>query len=97
DEVVGRPSWRQPLVEEILPDSPVEAALSAYDSLIGRYAERAGLDWRFVSAVVCEESAFREDAISRAGAYGLMQIRPIAARDVGSVLYRDAESNIRTG
>lgn len=97
DGVTARPAWRQPPVEPRPAESPPEIALSRYDGLIGRYADEAGFDWRLVSAVIFEESGFQEEAESPAGAYGLMQVRPIAARDVGQVEFRDAESNIRTG
>jgi hypothetical protein len=68
-----------------------------YEPLIAKYAEEAGIDWRLVSAVIHEESGFRPDVESPAGAYGLMQVREIAALDVGETEFRDPESNIRTG
>jgi soluble lytic murein transglycosylase-like protein len=71
--------------------------ISAYDRLIWKYAEAAGIDWRLVSALIYEESRFQPHVVSTAGAYGLMQVRPIAALDVGETEFRDPESNIRTG
>jgi membrane-bound lytic murein transglycosylase F len=68
-----------------------------YEALIARYAEETGIDWRLVSAVIYEESRFQADSESPAGAYGLMQVREIAARDVGETEFRAPESNIRTG
>jgi soluble lytic murein transglycosylase-like protein len=68
-----------------------------YEPLIAKYAEEAGIDWRLVSAVIHEESGFRPDVESSEGAYGLMQVREIAALDVGETDFRDPESNIRTG
>jgi membrane-bound lytic murein transglycosylase MltF len=68
-----------------------------YEALIAKYAEEAGIDWRLVSAVIREESGFRPNVESAAGAYGLMQVREIAAMDVGETEFRDPESNIRTG
>ena len=71
--------------------------VSPYDYLIGKHADAAGLDWRLVSAVIFEESRFRAESESGAGAFGLMQVRPIAARDVGETRFRDPDANIRTG
>ena len=73
---------------------PVENAVQGdartpYDALIAEAAEAAGLDSRLVSAIIFEESGFRADAVSPAGAYGLMQVRPVAAEEVGEVRYRD--------
>jgi hypothetical protein len=68
-----------------------------YAPLIGKYSEVAGIDWRLVAALIFEESRFRPDVVSTAGAFGLMQVREIAARQVGLVAFRDPESNIRAG
>jgi membrane-bound lytic murein transglycosylase F len=71
--------------------------LSPYDHLIAHYAEAAGIDWRLIAAVIYEESRFQPDSISSAGAYGLMQVREVAARDVGEEEFIEPEANIRTG
>jgi hypothetical protein len=71
--------------------------VSPYDPLIWKYADAAGIDWRLVSAIIYEESRFQPHVVSTAGAYGLMQVRPIAALDVGETDFHDPESNIRTG
>jgi soluble lytic murein transglycosylase-like protein len=82
---------------EIAAEPAVPSLLSPYDQLIGRYADEVGLDWRFVAAVIYEESRFQPDSVSEAGAYGLMQVRPAAAREVGEVSFREPEANIRAG
>lgn len=48
------------------------------------YAEsvEAELDPLFVATIVAKESSFRSRVVSRAGAVGLMQIRPFVGRDV---------------
>jgi membrane-bound lytic murein transglycosylase F len=71
--------------------------LSSYDQMIARYAAAAGLDWRFVSAVVYEESRFDAASRSSAGAVGLMQVMPAAAEDVGELHFQEPEENVRTG
>jgi membrane-bound lytic murein transglycosylase F len=75
----------------------VTPVLSAYDQMIARYAEAAGLDWRFVSAVIYEESRFDADSRSPAGAVGLMQVMPAAAQDVGELQFHEPEANVRAG
>ena len=75
----------------------VPPVLSPYDHMIARHADAAGLDWRFVSAVIFEESRFEPDSRSSAGAVGLMQIMPAAAQDVGEVRFHEPEANVRTG
>jgi soluble lytic murein transglycosylase-like protein len=95
DRVAGQHS---PAIDpEIEAEKAAPSLLSAYDQLIGKYAEAAGIDWRFVAAVIYEESRFDPDSVSDAGAYGLMQVRPIAAREVGEETFREPEANIRTG
>jgi soluble lytic murein transglycosylase-like protein len=95
DQVAAQHS--PPSDPEIAAESAAPSLLSPYDELIGRYADAAGLDWRLVAAVIYEESRFEPDSVSAAGAYGLMQVRPIAALDVGEPTFREPEANIRTG
>ena len=71
--------------------------LALYADSIGRHAVEAGIDWRLVAAVIAEESGFDPNALSPAGAFGLMQVKEEAARDVGVFPYSDADSNIRAG
>jgi len=91
DDVEGRRPFPAPAPAVDVP------ALSEYDQMIARHAEAAGLDWRLVSAVIYEESRFKPDSLSDAGAYGLMQVMPVAAADVGELHFREPEANIRTG
>lgn len=71
--------------------------LALYADSIGRYAAEERIDWRLVAAVIYEESAFQADALSPAGAFGLMQVKEEAAREVGVFPYGDPDSNIRAG
>lgn len=51
--------------------------------IIEEAAQSAGLDAGLIRAVVRTESDYRPAVISGAGAVGLMQVRPIAAADIG--------------
>lgn len=75
----------------------VRPPLSRYDHLIHWHASSHGLDWRLVAALIQEESGFRPEAVSPRGAIGLMQVRPIAAEDVGESDFSAPNDNIRTG
>jgi membrane-bound lytic murein transglycosylase F len=71
--------------------------LSRYDHLIVRHAEKAGFDWRLVAALIFEESRFDPKRVSERGAYGLMQITPIAAQEIGMKDYTTPPRNIEAG
>jgi soluble lytic murein transglycosylase-like protein len=91
DDVAGLPA---PTLDPERLEPPL---LSPYDQLIVKYAEAAAIDWRLVAAIIYEESRFIADSVSEAGAYGLMQVMPIAAREMGEEQFREPEANIRTG
>jgi soluble lytic murein transglycosylase len=52
----------------------------AYESLIERYSAERGLDASLVAGLIRQESQFQRDAVSPAGAVGLMQILPSTGR-----------------
>lgn len=47
-----------------------------YDDLVERYAQEYGLEESLVYAVINSESSFDPNAVSKAGAIGLMQLTP---------------------
>jgi membrane-bound lytic murein transglycosylase B len=68
--------------------------------LIDRTADQLGVERALVHAVVAAESAYNPNAVSRAGAVGLMQVMPATAGDYGvgsSDALFDPKTNIRTG
>jgi soluble lytic murein transglycosylase len=77
-----------------------------YDSIVRVHAKNYDLDASFLAAVIEQESKFRADAKSSAGAIGLMQLQPATAKGIAirtggskfvlSDLY-DPELNIRYG
>ena len=72
-----------------------------YRSLVERWARRYGLDPLLVQAVMREESRFRRDAVSPAGAVGLLQLLPSTAAGldprVKVAQLVDPETNVRLG
>ena len=71
--------------------------LSRHDPLIARYAEPAGFDWRLIAALIFEESRFDHSRVSPRGAQGLMQVMPIAAREVGVEDFQTIRGNLEAG
>ncbi|MDD2635722.1 MAG: transporter substrate-binding domain-containing protein [Bacteroidales bacterium] len=53
-----------------------EGKISNYDDIIKKYSDIVGWDWRLIASLIYEESRFNENAISWAGAFGLMQLMP---------------------
>ncbi len=59
-----------------------------YSSLVNFYAESYGVPKELVYAVILTESRFRPNAVSRAGAAGLMQLMPETYRETAEKLGR---------
>ena len=71
--------------------------ISPFDDLIKAEAEKADMDWRFIAAVIYNESKFDPTAESWAGAYGLMQVMPESADLFHINDYEDPAQNIKVG
>lgn len=57
--------------------------ISHYDHFFRHHAGENGMDWRVLAAQGFVESRFRNDLVSWAGARGMMQLMPSAARAYG--------------
>lgn len=57
--------------------------ISIYDRFFQEAARYTGWDWRLIAAQCYQESGFDPNAVSWAGAKGLMQIMPSTARQLG--------------
>ncbi len=77
--------------------SNVDGRISGYDELIQTTSRHYGLDWRLVASVVFQESQFDAEAVSWAGATGLMQLMPETAETMGVSDIYDPAENIRGG
>lgn len=73
--------------------------ISPYDDMFRRHARENGLDWRLLAAQGYCESQFRNDLVSWAGARGLMQLMPTAARAYGltEATVTDPDASIDAG
>ncbi len=69
----------------------------AYDDVIADAASRWRVDFALVKAVVHAESAFDKDAVSVAGARGLMQLMPATASMLNVEDIHDPRDNINGG
>lgn len=57
--------------------------LSEYDDILKKYARELPWDWRLLASLVYQESRFKNQVVSWAGAKGLMQLMPNTAKRFG--------------
>ncbi|MFL6228646.1 MAG: transglycosylase SLT domain-containing protein [Pyrinomonadaceae bacterium] len=69
--------------------------LCAYDDLLKRHSTELGWDWRLLASQMYQESRFKPDARSWAGATGLLQLMPATARQFGVHDPTDPEDNVQ--
>lgn len=74
-----------------------EQRLSPWDDIVHEYADRYGFDWRLIVAQMYQESRFNPEALSNAGASGLMQILPTTAEFMGAGDINDPRQGIEAG
>ena len=83
-------------VETIPADIPLSGDCDL-DWIIFRAGERAGVDPRFIHAVIKQESKYDPHAVSPVGARGLMQMMPATAKRFGLKDPDDAAANVEAG
>lgn len=71
--------------------------ISPYDEVIKKYANEIDWDWRLVASVAYQESQFKPNRESWAGAQGLMQIMPATAKELGVLNPSDPNQSMRGG
>ncbi|MEA3447619.1 MAG: transporter substrate-binding domain-containing protein [Bacteroidota bacterium] len=57
--------------------------ISEYDAYIKEASETIGWDWRLLASLIFQESRFNPNAVSWAGAFGIMQLMPSTADFLG--------------
>lgn len=68
-----------------------------YDAMIREVATGADVDPELLRAVIVVESGFNKDAVSKAGAQGLMQLMPATAKMYGVTDVFDPRENVQAG
>jgi membrane-bound lytic murein transglycosylase F len=69
--------------------------VSQWDDFFKQYSDTLGWDWRLLASMSYQESRFDPDAVSWAGAYGLMQLMPSTGEHYGIDVMHTPEENIR--
>jgi soluble lytic murein transglycosylase-like protein len=88
---------------QTIPDTPTQKRTTARNSddmihnCIRAAAERYDLSVELIGSIIRTESNFQPDAISPAGAQGLMQLMPATARELGVTDPFNIEQNIDGG
>ena len=82
-------------------DPETERIITSYGSTIRKYSANYGFDWRFILAVMKQESRFAPHAESHRGASGFMQMMPRTSAEVARALRIEdmarPKNNIRGG
>jgi membrane-bound lytic murein transglycosylase F len=71
--------------------------ISPYDEYIRQYSEKLGWDWRLMASMIYQESRFKNNVTSWAGAKGLMQLMPSTAERFGIDTVSSPREQIRAG
>lgn len=74
-----------------------QSAKSKFGPTIEQAAKEHNIDPKIIHAVIEQESGYNPNAISQAGAKGLMQLMPGTAKDLGVKDSLNPEENIRAG
>lgn len=96
--MITPPSWQRlqtlPRISAVSANAAVHAA---YDPLIARASARYGVASDLIKSVIQAESSYDAQAVSPAGAKGLMQLMDGTARSLGVFNSFDPEQNIDGG
>jgi membrane-bound lytic murein transglycosylase F len=89
---VDRKSYKERAASEYLTSQT--GKLCPYDRLLKRFAVELNWDWRLLASQAFQESRFKPEARSWAGATGLLQLMPATAKEFGVRNARDPEDNV---
>ncbi len=71
--------------------------ISQYDDSIKTYANKINWDWRLLASLIYQESQFKPNGNSWAGASGLMQLMPATAERYGVTDLHDPHQSLKAG
>ncbi len=75
----------------------IQDAPQTLQPVIQKYADAYGVDSDLISAIIHQESGYNSNAVSKAGAQGLMQLMPSTAKGLGVGNPMNPEENIAGG
>ncbi len=107
DQALPVPATAPSQLQELADDVPVAASTAQtaqssagtawLDPIISKASRKYGVDAGLIKAVIKAESDFNPQAVSHAGARGLMQLMPATARSLGVNDSFDPEQNVMGG
>lgn len=77
--------------------SPISTGNTSIDEAISKACKKYNMDPDFIRAVIKQESSFNPNAVSGAGAMGLMQLMPSTAAGLGVTNAFDVNQNVDAG
>jgi membrane-bound lytic murein transglycosylase F len=89
---IDRRSYRERVTSEYL--TSVTGKLCEFDDVLKKYATELNWDWRLLASQAFQESRFKPNARSWAGATGLLQLMPRTAREYGVTDALNPEDNV---
>src|SRR5689334_2397016 len=92
----AQPVYTQ-LAPRVAPQKQEALTRDALNQVVSGAGERHQIDPDFISSVIRAESGFHQNAVSRKGALGLMQLMPGTAADMGITNPFDPRSNVEGG
>ncbi len=102
-EKVSTPSFNE--VMEVVPpvdfsyqlQQPSKLSKGDISNIVKSTCQKYGVDDKLVMALINQESGFNQNAISKVGAQGLMQLMPATAKSLGVTNALDPVQNIEGG
>jgi membrane-bound lytic murein transglycosylase F len=91
----NRSSYKRRIDSEYF--SHTGGGISQFDDLIKKYASDLKWDWRILASLIYQESRFKTDVKSWAGATGLMQLMPSTAQMYGVTDLNNPLESLRAG